>query len=73
MKSFTVMKSYRIISEKSPEDLWREDLSKLSEILPEPATSEAKPTNSPTKKKSCQDSEDEILVSEPKKARKQHL
>jgi hypothetical protein len=53
--------------------LWREDLSKLSEILPEPATSEAKPTNSPTKKKSRQDSEDEMLVSEPKKARKQHL
>ncbi|XP_046639585.1 DNA topoisomerase 2-alpha-like [Daphnia pulicaria] len=50
-----VMKSYHIISEKSPEDLWREDLAKLSEILPEPASSEAKPTKSSTKKKSRQE------------------
>ncbi|EFX83211.1 hypothetical protein DAPPUDRAFT_240289 [Daphnia pulex] len=60
-----VMKSYHIISEKSPEDLWREDLAKLSEILPEPASSEAKPTKSSTKKKSRQDSEDEMFVSKP--------
>jgi hypothetical protein len=60
-----VMKSYHIISEKSPKDLWREDLAKLSEILPEPASSEAKPTKSSTKKKSRQDSEDEMFVSKP--------
>jgi hypothetical protein len=59
-----VIKSYHI-SEKSPEDLWREDLAKLSEILPEPASSEAKPTKSSTKKKSRQDSEDEMFVSKP--------
>ncbi len=60
-----VMKSYHIISEISPEDLWREDLAKLSEIFPEPASSEAKPTKSSTKKKSRQDSEDEMFVSKP--------